>query len=205
MAKRAGEDVVDAVQKKKKRKTPQRKIKTITASTGKCMLPTIAPELRNKIYEMVLLEDHDIVIDKKLRVPALLQVCRRVRTETVAMWYERNNFDLTIKHCNAELLLRFEKLAMKTSLVNTRKLKVTIALKGKPHWSNLLSWCKAVCLAKAPMVDKADGEAKLSTVVAGALSLATRFGNPLRTWSRCEKALEDFRFVVGRFDPRWLK
>ncbi|KAK5678527.1 hypothetical protein LTS10_008971 [Elasticomyces elasticus] len=142
MANRTGED--DGAVQKKKRKTRQRKVKSITASTGKCMLPTIAPELRNKIYELVLLEGREIVIDKKLRVPALLQVCQQLRIDTLTMWYQRNVFHLTIKYCNADLLLRWGRHVDTTLPRNLAKVRMWVDFRGKPNWSNLVEFATSV-------------------------------------------------------------
>ncbi|KAK3641140.1 hypothetical protein LTR56_006862 [Elasticomyces elasticus] len=202
MAKRAGEDG-GAVQKKK-RKTPQRKVKTITASTGKCMLPTIAPELRNKIYEMVLLEDGTVRIDKKLRVPALLQVCRQIRSDTLVMWYERNYFALTVMHCDADVLLRWGQHIRTTLLGSLERVVTSVDLRGKPNWSNLMRWCKIVCANGGVWFLEVPGNSKLAHVVKAATTMACRFRTNRRRWSECEEALEEFRLAVGRFDPRWL-
>ncbi|KAK5744422.1 hypothetical protein LTR17_002132 [Elasticomyces elasticus] len=184
-------------------------IKTITASTGKCMLPTIAPELRNKIYELVLLEEDIICVDKKLRVPALLQVCRQIRTDTLAMWYERNTFCFTIMHCNPGLILRFDELIMATELVNNTAVEMRSFVKGKPNWGNLMKWCRAVYLQDALALVKDDGRddgrtEKLTAVITAATTLARRFFHASGSWRKCEAALGDLRFAVGKYDPRWL-
>ncbi|KAK5719315.1 hypothetical protein LTR15_007838 [Elasticomyces elasticus] len=204
MAKRSQEEDAGVVHEKKKRKTPQRRVKTITASTGKCMLPTIAPELRNKIYELVLLHNGHIHVDKKLRVPALLQVCHHLRMDTLAMWYERNKFSFTIMHCDGGLFYRFEQLIWATSLVDNCAVDSFTTFKGKPNWDNLRDWCRTACTSGAWIPVEQSGRSKVQTVTTAALSIARDHYTAYIPWSECETTLEHFRFAVGRFDPRWL-
>ena len=60
-----------------------------------CALLKFSPELRNKIYRLVLLSEPDVSIDgQHLRrpkplftVPPLLRSCRKIAQEASAMWY----------------------------------------------------------------------------------------------------------------------
>ncbi|KAK3653365.1 hypothetical protein LTR56_004569 [Elasticomyces elasticus] len=203
MAKRTGED--DGVVQKKKRKTPQRKVKSITTSTGKCMLPTIAPELRNKIYELVLLENKKICINKKLRMPALLQVCRQIRSDTLVMWYERNAFSITVMHCHADVLLRWVRHIEIAPLRGINKVPTLVFIRGTPDWSNLMAWSKAVWVDGGVTFDDLPGKRKLIQVINAATAMADRLGGNGRPWSECESALEDFRVAVGAYDSKWLR
>ncbi|KAK5737776.1 hypothetical protein LTR17_006424 [Elasticomyces elasticus] len=203
MAKRTGQD--DGVVQKKKGKTAQRKIKYKAPATARCMLPTIAPELRNKIYEMVLLQEGTIRIDKKLRIPALLQVCRQIRSDTLVMWHKRNPFDIIIMHCNADLLLRWDRHFYLTIPIDVGTVKLDAHIRGKPNWANLMQWCKGVWKNGGVTFKVSPGANKLVQVATVATMLADRFRFPTRRpWSECEAALEDFRLAVGAFDSKWL-
>ncbi|KAK5120783.1 hypothetical protein LTR85_005849 [Meristemomyces frigidus] len=59
-----------------------------------CKLLSIPPEIRNYIYGLALTESDDIVVPSsgKLSQPALLRVCKQVRTEALAIYYASNNF-----------------------------------------------------------------------------------------------------------------
>ncbi|KAF7192719.1 hypothetical protein HII31_05945 [Pseudocercospora fuligena] len=50
-----------------------------------CYLLELAPELRNRIYEDVLVENKRVPINKGLRPPALLHTCKQVRDEATKL------------------------------------------------------------------------------------------------------------------------
>lgn len=42
---------------------------------------TLPAELRNRIYRLAILEDHDVTVDQDFKLPAMLHVCRKTREE----------------------------------------------------------------------------------------------------------------------------
>ena len=60
------------------------------------ILRKLSPELRNAIYELVLLDEEPINIAKE-RQPAITRVCRQVRQECIAMYYFHNKFSFCTK------------------------------------------------------------------------------------------------------------
>jgi hypothetical protein len=70
------------------------------------MLLTLAPELRNRIWEFALVEDERIPVNvykdggwTHVRQPALLRTCRQIRDEAIGTWYTSNTF--LFKACNS--------------------------------------------------------------------------------------------------------
>lgn len=57
----------------------------------------LSPELRNPIYEMVLIESASIDICRMQQQPGLTRTCRELRVESVSMYYFRNSFLYTTK------------------------------------------------------------------------------------------------------------
>lgn len=55
---------------------------------------TIPAELRNRIYELVVIEEETIRFQHtaKSLQPPILRVCQQTRTECRQMYYERNTF-----------------------------------------------------------------------------------------------------------------
>ena len=72
------------------------------ATTSSSLLERLPPEIRNVIYEMVLVEPdrvlcvctrHSDCAGARVASHALTQVSHGVRSECVRMWYERNVFE----------------------------------------------------------------------------------------------------------------
>ena len=67
------------------------------AATTECMLLAIPPELRNRIYDEVLISSYKIGLtnteeERTWRCPALLQTCTQIRREAAGIYYSRNTF-----------------------------------------------------------------------------------------------------------------
>lgn len=83
-------------------------------STGPSLL-SIAPEMRNKIYEHVLLSKHRIDLSQlpHRKQPALLSVCRQIRTEAIAIYYNENKFSFKVKEYDAAKAIPAKALSKK--------------------------------------------------------------------------------------------
>jgi hypothetical protein len=67
-----------------------------TAPAGRCHLLELPGELRNKIYDYVFPDNHDLVVSPNHVQPlALLHACRQIRLETNILPYLRSTFHLT--------------------------------------------------------------------------------------------------------------
>lgn len=86
--------------------------KTVTAvSIGGIMDQSpfirLPPELRDDIYEMVLVQDHPIGISQppdsktsRVSFAALLQTCHQIRNEAIAIFYSSNSFVISTPGAN---------------------------------------------------------------------------------------------------------
>lgn len=60
-------------------------------------------ELKNQIYYYTAVELTSITLTAQIREPAILQVCRQVRSESLEMYYHENAFRVPIVDCDASL------------------------------------------------------------------------------------------------------
>jgi hypothetical protein len=69
----------------------------MSTSTQTCKFFDLPPELRNHIYELVLLDtDVEYVVDNwDWEFPSLLHVCTQIRSEALGLYYSRTMFYLT--------------------------------------------------------------------------------------------------------------
>ncbi|KAK3651626.1 hypothetical protein LTR56_004355 [Elasticomyces elasticus] len=174
-----------------------------TPAVEKCLLLTLPPELRNTIYELVLPQREDIPIIWFLRVPALLQVCRQIRNETLEMWHCGNTFTFVVQHCDADLLMRFYKHLATVGLQHVVEFQVEV--KGKLNWTNLIRWCMAICALGNPRVRSAAGGStvKVKSGITAAVGLALECHERDRGWEECLAAFGWLRFGLGAHDSRW--
>lgn len=66
----------------------------VAPKSGKQIFLTLPAELRNSIYELVIISPDELVITKEgnLATPPLLQVCKQIRCEALTMYYAENCF-----------------------------------------------------------------------------------------------------------------
>jgi hypothetical protein len=98
---------------------------------GKCLfLYKLSPELRNNIYELVLVTSGkatqadgkqtttsvEIITETQ---PALLRTCRQIRSEGLAMYYHHNIFKFTTTTADATALLPIVKWMKRIGYVVT--------------------------------------------------------------------------------------
>lgn len=85
------------------RAPPQRKLMpkafSTTVMVGSSKFETLPPEIRNTIYDLVLVDNdvplqvrHKHYFDRGMTVHALTQVSRSIRAETLQMYYSANTF-----------------------------------------------------------------------------------------------------------------
>ncbi|KAM3420438.1 hypothetical protein BST61_g3711 [Cercospora zeina] len=112
-------------------------------------------ELRNRIYRLGLHtagdEDRIIVTDFGHERPALLQTCRKIRTEALKIYYYENSFRIDMNSYDSTLLARFTQklrdLGLETHSAKPAKEYVECYLRygdREPNWANLLQWMKFV-------------------------------------------------------------
>ncbi|KAK5695989.1 hypothetical protein LTR97_008409 [Elasticomyces elasticus] len=170
-----------------------------------CKLLELSAELRNIIYELVLLSKDAIFVTPTLRSPSLLQVSRQIRTETLAMWYESNTFEITVNDCKADLLHAWCRNHHALGVSPPAVLDIT----GIPDWGNLATWCKAICEDDCSALRKDSLDSRLECVIAAATEIAASCNKMSKSkktsWAYCEDLLSNLRHVVLKLDPRWLQ
>ncbi|USW48600.1 hypothetical protein Slin15195_G019190 [Septoria linicola] len=101
----------------------------------------LAPELRNKIYEYVLVSETKIHITRILKQPGLQTTCRQIRAEAKEMWLYQNEFKFIAFDNDAKLLFRFDTISQSRL---SKAFNVQILRAGRWHWQNLMQWCTLV-------------------------------------------------------------
>ena len=81
------------------------------APQQECRLLSLAPEIRNRIYRYVLVEDEDsdIIIDSDHALPAhpsLLHTCRQIRHEASEIYFAENVFVVRIHTYDARAFIK---------------------------------------------------------------------------------------------------
>ncbi|PPJ54776.1 hypothetical protein CBER1_04048 [Cercospora berteroae] len=120
----------------------------------RCMFFEISAELRNAIYEQVLIvsDCYDPIrlrASTGLEVPALLQVCRQIRNEAAQMYFKENHIELELVKCNPNLLYHWVKMASRyvgSSCVDGlfAMRSVDYSTEGTEDRNNILQWCRLV-------------------------------------------------------------
>ncbi len=160
------------------------------------MLP---PEIRNEIYRHCLvINEGRIMIDKQLKPPALLSVCRQIRQEATALWYLGNGFTIKLRSCDASLYR-----AWMSTIVKPLSLKTNFEdnlILGINHyhinWKNLVDWCGAGWSGELSAVDMMQHGTPATVVIQAATNIASR----ARTmeWEKVVGPLEGLRLVAGQ-------
>ncbi|KAK3653363.1 hypothetical protein LTR56_004567 [Elasticomyces elasticus] len=198
MPKRSGEGG-GPTQKKRRSERFSAKNKEDAEQGQECKLFALPAELRNSIYEMVLIQDTHIEITANSRVPALLQVSRQMRVETFSMWLTSNFFAFTITDCDASLLCAWER-----ALFQAVTAKIMLHLEGKPNWTRLMAWCKEVCGDRAGAAAALPTDSKFKGFIVAATGVAWRFADFGGSWTDCEKVLGELRHSAALEDADWL-
>ncbi|KAK4895243.1 hypothetical protein LTR27_006586 [Elasticomyces elasticus] len=191
------------VQNKRRSKRLSAKSKNNTEheeQTQECKLFALPAELRNSIYEEVLQQGTDVAIDADTRIPALLQVSKQVRSETLAMWYKGNTFRFFITDCDGALVCAWHRHCI---AIGFTAIDFNIIIRGEPNWSNLMKWCKAVCEDDCVAVQGQPGDSSLASVVVSATSIAFRSNEFEGSWEDCEKVLLELRHMAVIQDEDW--
>ncbi|KAK5678526.1 hypothetical protein LTS10_008970 [Elasticomyces elasticus] len=174
-----------------------------TEQTQECKLFALPAELRNSIYEDVLIEDAKIEVTVNTRVPALLQVSKQTREETLSMWLQTNTFNFTITNCDASLICGWERF-WSARKFRELKIKINMVLVGTPNWSALMKWCKEVCEDEAGAATPQLTDTKFGGIITTATGIAWRFSEFYGPWARCEKVLGELRHSAALEDADWL-
>lgn len=156
--------------------TPSGASSPLASSIAHSPLFKLSPELRNKIYCLVLIQDDDedwmadyrITVDKATGVPepALLLTNKVLRAEASGIFYYENNFCCNITDFDpAPVLLLQSKLAMS---IADHPMQIDIERgDSSVNWKNLVSWLHMCHRGECPGLDRSEsgerdgGEARL--------------------------------------------
>jgi hypothetical protein len=164
-----------------------------------CALLELPVELRDRIYRYSLLKKEKIDITTQFEQPALLQSCRQIRSETIEMWYKKNDFFMTITDCDASRLVASSRHCVRViGAVNIKE-----RLHGKTNWCNLMDWCHDVHTDAGdryflgPEISDEHKPTDFSSwvVVTSALRITRR--NYSVSWNQCEETLRVLRRMAG--------
>lgn len=140
-------------------------------------------ELRNRIYEYVLVEGVPIdVIPGKTRPPALLATCKTIRIEGIVIWVSNNFFDFPSINKNARFFARFQKHFFKYK-VNKDKRNVKIEeWNGRVNWWNVVDCCEILFRAgvlSKPGLNQSAPQAKMWACALNIVYDGVKYG---KTW-----------------------
>ncbi|KAI5359479.1 hypothetical protein Slin14017_G103810 [Septoria linicola] len=159
-------------------------------SSGLLRLPA---ELRNRIYEHVLVEEDPIPIEPGLKLPQLLSTCAQIREEATLLWFSENDFQTVITDCDSTSLQCFEdwsyhfqnKFSEPEDHFHPAR---SMEIRGAIKWSALEDWVKAVWSSSVSRQEcSADGD-KAMAIIVGAHDIAEQHLE--RSWEECQKALD---------------
>ena len=158
-------------------------------------LLSLPAELRNTIYRYALLEPDEIEVERQQHMqPALLRICRQVRSEASPMFYNENKFKAVSTDLSA--------IAPATHWTNTKvsDSNLDIFAYGDMSWANLKSWLKRYHAREIAGMGPG-GEQKRFEVVARAFGMVEEMEEV--QWSVVENVLEQFREAVAAKDGTW--
>ena len=139
----------------KKKLTAKRKIQALTNPNipidNECRLLDLAAELRNTIFEYVLLDKNKIVITKKtFRKPALLRTCKQIQNEAGPIYYgPENKFGFVVKNYDALTLKHFCIASQGLWRGSPPKFSMRMGWSCL-NWSKLLNWLEAYHKGEMP-------------------------------------------------------
>ncbi|KAK3617301.1 hypothetical protein LTR56_025369 [Elasticomyces elasticus] len=170
-------------------------------------LLSLPAELRNEIYEYVLLEPdikYGVLVTPDLELPPLLSVCRQVRSESRGIWYNGQKFTHVMSDCNADTMLAWSRHLANIGIPNPNHWKYQFEFDGEPNWDNLMRWCKTLCEDGGLRMDPKTFLSPFQSVIGSACQIARESFDCERSWKECRGLLEILRRTVGKFEKKWL-
>jgi hypothetical protein len=164
------------------------------------MLFELPPELRNRIYELVIRESHHIAICKnhKPHPPDCLNACKQLRSEALKVWYQFNHFRIVIEHFDTSFLPLWADHIQTVGVQPRCKISVARSY----NWTNLREWCKHVHQdpSSQPFYTWNNGR-ESDTVARKTITIARECrGQP---WSNCERALQALKGAMALYKKEW--
>ncbi|KAK5127544.1 hypothetical protein LTR85_006884 [Meristemomyces frigidus] len=173
-----------------------------TDHSGFLKLP---PELRNRIYEMVLVEEDFIHVTRQPSFePPLLKTCHQIRDDALQIYFEMNAFVFYAPAFDSTAIMRWTaKVRRMGEGMRAIAAHWQSVFDDMPDWSNLMLWLRRYHAGEAESgIDddnpSPDQEDKILVMMFGMVEdLAD-----LR-WPQVERILERSRFLLARCDSAW--
>ena len=182
-------------------------IEMASAIVSRSALLELPGEIRNRIYRFVLVCDNRIEVHAGAPLePALLSVCREVRTEAIKLFYVENKFTLVISNFNKAVPCAWRAVRKRfPSMPRTAtfRLKPTNTTRS---WPNLLDWLRAIHAGDAawpedPTTQFASRNGLECLVTFTTLAIATKCRS--RTWQETAEILEMQHVVLRQINSGW--
>jgi hypothetical protein len=184
-----------------------------TSSVARSPLFKLSPELRNRIYRLVLVADTwaptvdwQVVVDKANGIPepALLLSNKIVRSETYGIFYYENDFLCIVSDCDpAPIFLLQAKFTMPFRDHPT-DIEVVRDHSGG-NWKNLVSWLhmchRGECAGLTRQEEVPPEERGETRLLDGLFTVATDC--PEMSPSTLQKVIEPMRGALEAHDPYW--
>lgn len=165
-------------------------------------------EVRNMIYREVVTSPTDgtrVDIDHGIPEPGLLLTCKRIRQESLPLYYTINNFRLWDTKYNSTpyIYIRLKSIA----LGRQYRLALTARnmLARHPNWSNLIIWLQRYHQGSVNwkfVLRKADAYRSVAHAVVCTMFATVRLMKN-RPWSVVAELMEAHHQVLLGLDPRW--
>ncbi|KAK5695985.1 hypothetical protein LTR97_008405 [Elasticomyces elasticus] len=186
---------------------PKRAVRFQAHQQRQSPLLSLAPEIRNLIYEYTLLEPTKIDITPAYRTPGFLSTWRLVRQEATIMYWNRNYWTIYAPGCDASLAIAFVNHSGPALTPKPkRQVPLQIGIGGAnqgANWSNLVSWCRHVWGGGRLHFYKENVCKTNATCVVVGAALAVALRHRGRKWEECEEALEVLRGVAALSNRAW--
>lgn len=158
----------------------------------------LSAELRRIIFKMALQQSEAIVVNPKLKQPALLRTCQIVRSECLSIWYA-NHYFIHVVDCDARVYLKWQAHLQAVGFWGGG---TTFGLTGRPRWAKLMEWCQMVHLKCTDNFYRmVAGTDKYAVAIAGALQIAVESQG--LDWTQTEAILQCYRRIAAFSDKRW--
>ncbi|WPA98163.1 uncharacterized protein RHO25_002774 [Cercospora beticola] len=172
-------------------------------------------ELRNRIYRLVLVEEHDVLVSHTgYTRSGLLGVCQQIAAEATAIYYEENIFQSVVTDYDSQVMYALCRhlTAMKQRGLSVR-VQATFCLNSwspTPNWNNLMTWIKRYFLREVTCGMIWGHNAthllmrdEITFYTIGAMFSTARALTDQVSWDTVEKALETNRQTLIHIDPAW--
>ncbi|KAK3621093.1 hypothetical protein LTR56_023019 [Elasticomyces elasticus] len=190
------------VKKKRFRRPRQRK---------SCHFFKLPGEIRNHVYEAVLLKRFEVAIRANgPGEPALLRVCKGIRAEARSIYYGANDFLLVMHDFNGAAFTPFSRqfrdyeYYQRRTLANTGT--VSFSMLGVPNWANLMRWLEDIYYCRVMEPDLSEPTTNDKRIVGAALKIVNELKfKSVGGWSAVEKVLQAMHQALKGTSSSWGK